>query len=361
MKPDQEEKATIPPKEAGGKASSSKPKEEQQEAKCNDSDAESASFEVLDGKKKPKKDGEPGPHDVLLGRGLGTYTHVGNVNFRKLVNQHKLRYVACCKVDKPKIARELVAYWRKLDPPGRFLDRNEPQKKGDSSNPADSEWHEIGDKKAQEKASQCLRERTPDVLPYYQYIRATKNKRKSRATGGAASASQVPTADVAALILQKQRADQQAMGAAQSMMLAPPPAIPSTLGSAPAPMIIQQQNPMQQRFAGAGQDAQAMVPLELLLQREQELKDKELEAHILRNRLSAAAPPVVTVVPAGAVLQPMYPPAVAPFGAAGRYSYPGAPQLVRVPAPAPALPRYMGGQAPVIVYTNDLSRLGTMR
>lgn len=115
-----------------------------------------------------------GVHDVILGRGLGTYNHIGNVEFRKLVNKHKMRYLASSKVDKPKVARELVQTWKQLDPPGRFLQRAEEENKLD--------WIEVCDKKAQEKASQCLRERTPDVLPFYEIVR--DNKRKATTTTG---------------------------------------------------------------------------------------------------------------------------------------------------------------------------------
>jgi hypothetical protein len=102
-----------------------------------------------------------GPHDVLLGRGGGTNNHSGNKNFRELVNAHKRRYLACSKVEKPKVAREVVETWRKMNPPGRFLQRlNDPK----SSDPPI--FQEVSEKKAREKASQCLRERTPDVLPY---------------------------------------------------------------------------------------------------------------------------------------------------------------------------------------------------
>eukprot|EP00980_Cylindrotheca_fusiformis_P008008 scaffold1706_cov116-Cylindrotheca_fusiformis.AAC.11 len=98
-----------------------------------------------------------GPHDVLLGRGGGTNNHPGNKNFRELVNEHKRRYLACNKVDKPKVARDVIAIWRGLNPPGRFL-----QKSKDSPDV----FEEVSEKKAREKASQCLRERTADVLPY---------------------------------------------------------------------------------------------------------------------------------------------------------------------------------------------------
>lgn len=53
---------------------------------------------------------------------------------------------------------EVVQIWRALDPPGRFLTKT------DASQGDESLWHDVGDKKAREKASQCLRERTPDVV-----------------------------------------------------------------------------------------------------------------------------------------------------------------------------------------------------
>jgi hypothetical protein len=115
---------------------------------------------------------KPGEHDVLLGRGGGTNNHIGNIHFRKLVNEHKMRYLASPKVDKPKVAREVVHIWRKMNPPGRFLARKDEGKKGPSSaKDADNIWYEVGDKKAREKASQCLRERTADVIPYIKQLR----------------------------------------------------------------------------------------------------------------------------------------------------------------------------------------------
>lgn len=119
---------------------------------------------------------KPGLHDVLLGRGGGTNNHCGNIKFRKLVNEHKMRYLACSKVEKPKVARQVVILWRKLDPPGRFLARKDETKRGPGSVKAsDNVWFEVGDKKAREKASQCLRERTPDVLPYIKHLREQQN------------------------------------------------------------------------------------------------------------------------------------------------------------------------------------------
>lgn len=100
----------------------------------------------------------PGPNDVMFGRGGGTNNHTGNKRFRQLVNDHKLRYLAASKVDKPKVAREVVNIWRNQEVPGRFLSKADKGK--------DSLWYDVGEQRAREKASQCLRERTPDVMPF---------------------------------------------------------------------------------------------------------------------------------------------------------------------------------------------------
>lgn len=118
---------------------------------------------------------KPGPHDVLLGRGGGTNNHSGNINFRRLVNEHKMRYLACSKIEKPNVAREVVELWKKLDPPGRFLSRKEEKKKDGESNDQ-VVWIEVPEKKAREKASQCLRERTPDVVPYIRQLREQQDQ-----------------------------------------------------------------------------------------------------------------------------------------------------------------------------------------
>jgi len=108
----------------------------------------------------------------MCGRGGGTNNHIGNIRFRQLVNEHKLRYLAASKVDKPKVAMEVVQIWRALDPPGRFLTKT------DASQGDDSLWHDVGDKKAREKASQCLRERTPDVMPFVKQLQEQEKRKK---------------------------------------------------------------------------------------------------------------------------------------------------------------------------------------
>jgi hypothetical protein len=115
---------------------------------------------------------DPGPHDVLCGRGGGTNNHAGNVKFRLMVNgPNKLRYLAASKSDKPRVASDVVKLWRELDPPGRFLARRDTSRKGPGSvKDKANVWYDVGDKKAREKASQCLRERTPDVIPFVREI-----------------------------------------------------------------------------------------------------------------------------------------------------------------------------------------------
>lgn len=114
----------------------------------------------------------PGMNDVMCGRGGGTNNHIGNIRFRQLVNDHKLRYLAAPKVDKPRVAMEVVVMWRGLDPPGRFLTKT------DATQGDDSLWHDVGDKKAREKASQCLRERTPEVIPFVKQVQEGEKRKK---------------------------------------------------------------------------------------------------------------------------------------------------------------------------------------
>lgn len=84
-----------------------------------------------------------------------------------MVNEHKLQYLAASKVEKPKVAREVIKLWRSLGPPGRFLARKDDSRKGPGSVKAEGNiWSDVGGKKAREKASQRLREHTPDVIPF---------------------------------------------------------------------------------------------------------------------------------------------------------------------------------------------------
>jgi hypothetical protein len=83
-----------------------------------------------------------------------------------VVHKHKLRYLLASKIDKPQVAREVVQLWRSLNPPGRFLARKDDSRKGRGSvKDQDNIWFDVGDSKAREKASQCLRERITNLLP----------------------------------------------------------------------------------------------------------------------------------------------------------------------------------------------------
>lgn len=65
---------------------------------------------------------------------------------------HRPDYVRAPKIQKPSVARVIVRAIRNGDPPGRFL-------KKDSAN---GKWFDIGDKKAAEKTSQALREKSDE-------------------------------------------------------------------------------------------------------------------------------------------------------------------------------------------------------
>ena len=91
-------------------------------------------------------------NDILCGRGGLTNHHKGNKRFRDIVALHRPDYVRAPKVHKPAVARLIVRAIRNSDPPGRFL------KKDYKSN----KFYDIGDKRATEKASQALREKTQD-------------------------------------------------------------------------------------------------------------------------------------------------------------------------------------------------------
>eukprot|EP00586_Coscinodiscus_wailesii_P013647 CAMPEP_0172520078 /NCGR_PEP_ID=MMETSP1066-20121228/291790_1 /TAXON_ID=671091 /ORGANISM="Coscinodiscus wailesii, Strain CCMP2513" /LENGTH=383 /DNA_ID=CAMNT_0013302771 /DNA_START=112 /DNA_END=1263 /DNA_ORIENTATION=+ len=100
----------------------------------------------------------PHPHDVLCGRGGGINSHAGNKTFRDWVRERKESYnLAPSKAAKAQVSREILDRVRALDPPGRFLTREEP---GVGSSIF---WVEIDDTKAMAKTSQALREGAPSI------------------------------------------------------------------------------------------------------------------------------------------------------------------------------------------------------
>lgn len=81
---------------------------------------------------------------------LFTFANRGNKRFRDIVALHRPDYVRAPKIQKPSVARVIVRAIRNGDPPGRFLKKDEKTGK----------WFDVGDKKAAEKTSQALREKT---------------------------------------------------------------------------------------------------------------------------------------------------------------------------------------------------------
>jgi hypothetical protein len=96
---------------------------------------------------------EPHDNDVMYGRGGGTNHHPGNKQYRKMVEDRKLEYVNCKRLDKPLVALEIIREWRSQIPSGRFLKLDEKT----------GLWNDVGDKKAREKTSQALREKAPMI------------------------------------------------------------------------------------------------------------------------------------------------------------------------------------------------------
>jgi len=95
----------------------------------------------------------PGENDVMLGRGSGASNHIGNIQFRQIVEKFKPKYIRALKVDKPGVAEEVLVLWKNMNPPGRFLDRLHSDA---------MVWHEVDNVKARQKTSQCLREKCRD-------------------------------------------------------------------------------------------------------------------------------------------------------------------------------------------------------
>ncbi len=95
----------------------------------------------------------PNHNDVLSGRGGRINAHPGNVQFRELVKQYRGVYLSneTKKLEKAKIAAQIVEIVRNMDPPGRFL-REGPVA-----------WQEIGDERARKKAGQAMREKAEET------------------------------------------------------------------------------------------------------------------------------------------------------------------------------------------------------
>eukprot|EP00581_Thalassiosira_minuscula_P013992 CAMPEP_0183716376 /NCGR_PEP_ID=MMETSP0737-20130205/10325_1 /TAXON_ID=385413 /ORGANISM="Thalassiosira miniscula, Strain CCMP1093" /LENGTH=134 /DNA_ID=CAMNT_0025945643 /DNA_START=221 /DNA_END=625 /DNA_ORIENTATION=+ len=94
-------------------------------------------------------DNKPTQSDVLLGRGIGTNRHPGNIRFRAIVSEHAEAYAASTKKEKMSISKSIVnAVKTNLNPPGRFLEKSVDT----------GMWHEVTQKRALEKTAQALRD-----------------------------------------------------------------------------------------------------------------------------------------------------------------------------------------------------------
>ena len=108
---------------------------------------------------------DPGPNDVLFGKGRNINNHPGNIHFREFIVKNKARYILATRGEKSRVAMDVVMEWRALDPPGRFLtnvDDNEDDDDIHNSSNEDEDddnnkCYDVGDKKAQGKVYQSLR------------------------------------------------------------------------------------------------------------------------------------------------------------------------------------------------------------
>ena len=93
---------------------------------------------------RPLEEGfEPGPHDVICGRGRAPKQHEGNLRYKRIIEANLPRYQqATCKLDKTMIVSWIVDAVRRASPYGGFV-----RKEGDR-------WYEVGDHIAREKTGQ---------------------------------------------------------------------------------------------------------------------------------------------------------------------------------------------------------------
>lgn len=98
----------------------------------------------------------------------GTNHHPGNKRYRKIVDDRKVDYVNCKRLDKPMVALNIIKEWRGQCPPGRFLKMEEKT----------GLWNDVGDKKAREKTSQALRERAPQIRQELEKERIVRERRE---------------------------------------------------------------------------------------------------------------------------------------------------------------------------------------
>lgn len=106
------------------------------------------SFQVPARKPAPEPPIVPHHNDVILGRGGKSHLHPGNEQLRQMAFVFRKVYVTSSKKAKSQLSRDLIKQVHALNPPGRFIQRNEATKM----------WKVVCEEKAREKTSQCLRD-----------------------------------------------------------------------------------------------------------------------------------------------------------------------------------------------------------
>jgi len=110
-------------------------------------------------------DFQPGPHDVICGRGKLAWNHPGNRRFRLAVEMSIDKYSSAdTKLEKSLIVSGIVESVRRASPNAGFV-------KHDS----DGRWYVVNDQLAREKAGQCLRD-----LLHFKYRSSNKAKKQRR-------------------------------------------------------------------------------------------------------------------------------------------------------------------------------------
>jgi hypothetical protein len=113
----------------------------------------------------------PGAHDVICGRGRKAFNHIGNENFRRLVESRLAEYSrSAAKLEKSYILSDIVCEVRQRSPTGGFV-------KKDSTS---GQWYEVGDFLAREKTSQAFRDALHDQ--YKSSNTAKKMRRQAEQT-----------------------------------------------------------------------------------------------------------------------------------------------------------------------------------
>jgi hypothetical protein len=101
--------------------------------------------------------------------GTGCNKHCGNLKFRQFIKAYKRARLQSKTKIEPVHAAEVVHFWRKLTPPGRFLAK--------AKNSPDGQWSEVNDKQAIRIASFFLCNQHGDELKRQKSTDAIKNSR----------------------------------------------------------------------------------------------------------------------------------------------------------------------------------------